>query len=69
MVLLGSIYTIEPGDSLASIAGRLSTSVKALLELNPSLEAETALLQVGNALCIAACTAQPNPTHDFKEPA
>ena len=50
-------------------AGRLSTTVKGLVELNPWLGSEAVLLQVGQKLCIAACTAQPNPTFDQKEAA
>jgi len=69
VVLTGSVYTILAGDSLSAIGGRLSTTVKGLLELNPSLHSEAAVLQVGQQLCVAACTAQPNPTFDSKEAA
>ena len=97
-------------------AGRLSTTVKGLLELNPALGrcqlcthpphphtphapppayhcrlrcrlrcrcavgalrcganaqgalcSDAAVLQVGESLCVAACTMQPNPTFDIKE--
>jgi hypothetical protein len=67
IVTVGSLYTIVPGDSLFGLAGRLSTTVKGILELNPALGSDAVVLQVGERLCVAACTLQPNPTYDMKE--
>lgn len=66
---LGSLYPVVAGDSLTALAGLFSTTVKSILHLNPRLNASDALLTIGSHLCVAACTAQPNPTFDARHPA
>ena len=79
IINIGSVYTVEPGDSLALLAVKFQTTVKQILSLNPdvgptgpSLEASTTELfgpdhyniQVGQPLCIVPCTVLPRLPDD-----
>ena len=68
VLLTGSSYTVQPGDSLSNIAARFHTTIRSILELNPSLGdlADASSIGVGNMLCLAPCTAQGVPTLDAK---
>mmetsp|Transcript_45161 Transcript_45161/g.92184 ORF Transcript_45161/g.92184 Transcript_45161/m.92184 type:complete len:407 (+) Transcript_45161:310-1530(+) len=63
VLTVGSLYSVQPGDTLASIAGRFDTTVRNLLEMNPFVVDEK-LLMVGVDLCVTACTNKPNPSFD-----
>lgn len=51
-------YTIQPGDTLDSIANRLEVSVSRILGANPGIDPYN--LRVGQTLCIPSCP--PNHT-------
>lgn len=57
---LGPVYRVKYGDTLTSIAGMFETSIKALLESNPHIEAEEQL-EYGTDLCVLACSAAADP--------
>lgn len=46
----GTIYTINPGDSLFTLAQRFNTTVAAILAANPGLDPQN--LQLGQSICI-----------------
>jgi len=52
-------YTIVAGDTLYSIAIRYSTTVQAILAVNPSINPNN--LQVGQRICVPAAAPQPCP--------
>ena len=79
IINIGSVYTVEPGDSLALLAVKFQTTVKQILSLNPDVgptgpspEASTTELfgpdhyniQVGQPLCIVPCTVLPRLPDD-----
>jgi len=64
-VRLGPTYMAHPGDTLSSIAGMFSTTVKLLLSVNPGLHAlPNAEIGGGALVCVLACTNQQAPSTD-----
>jgi spore germination protein YaaH len=57
-------YTVQPGDTLNSIAYRLEVSVSRIFAANPGVDPYN--LRVGQMLCIPACP--PNHTPKIIEP-
>ncbi|MCL6589624.1 MAG: LysM peptidoglycan-binding domain-containing protein [Firmicutes bacterium] len=56
----GSVYTIQPGDSLFSLARRFNTTVQAIIAANPGINPTN--LQLGQSICIpVAPTPGPCP--------
>mmetsp|Transcript_25161 Transcript_25161/g.61011 ORF Transcript_25161/g.61011 Transcript_25161/m.61011 type:complete len:192 (-) Transcript_25161:14-589(-) len=58
VVNVGSLYTVNLGESLSELAGRFQTTVKKLLTLNPDVPAAGPLLP-GQELCVVPCTDLP----------
>mmetsp|Transcript_12635 Transcript_12635/g.19879 ORF Transcript_12635/g.19879 Transcript_12635/m.19879 type:complete len:610 (+) Transcript_12635:235-2064(+) len=54
---IGSIYTVQPGDTVSRIAARLRTTVKKVLEVNPDMESTD--IEPLQELCIMPCTENP----------
>eukprot|EP00288_Rhodomonas_lens_P014788 CAMPEP_0177693374 /NCGR_PEP_ID=MMETSP0484_2-20121128/2365_1 /TAXON_ID=354590 /ORGANISM="Rhodomonas lens, Strain RHODO" /LENGTH=384 /DNA_ID=CAMNT_0019204179 /DNA_START=289 /DNA_END=1441 /DNA_ORIENTATION=- len=67
VLAIGPVYTVQPGDSLAGIAGRFDTTVRNLLEMNPFISDETRIM-AGVEVCVTACTTKPNPSLDDASP-
>jgi hypothetical protein len=65
VILTGSSYAVQAGDSLSNIAARFHTTIRSILELNPSL-GDAATIGEGAMLCLAPCTSQGVPTLDPK---
>eukprot|EP00287_Rhodomonas_sp_CCMP768_P008515 CAMPEP_0196731140 /NCGR_PEP_ID=MMETSP1091-20130531/10984_1 /TAXON_ID=302021 /ORGANISM="Rhodomonas sp., Strain CCMP768" /LENGTH=397 /DNA_ID=CAMNT_0042074251 /DNA_START=178 /DNA_END=1371 /DNA_ORIENTATION=- len=63
VLAVGPRYTVQAGDSLASVAGRFDTTVRNLLAMNPFI-ADEQLVMAGAELCVTACTSKPNPSLD-----
>lgn len=57
-------YTVQPGDTLNTIAYRLETSVARIMAANPGVDPYN--LQIGQTLCIPACP--PNHTPRIIQP-
>jgi LysM repeat protein len=57
-------YTVQPGDTLNTIAYRLETSVARIMAANPGVDPYN--LQIGQMLCIPACP--PNHTPRIVQP-
>uniref|UniRef100_A0A7S1DGV3 LysM domain-containing protein n=1 Tax=Hemiselmis andersenii TaxID=464988 RepID=A0A7S1DGV3_HEMAN len=55
-IYIGPRYTVQHGDTLLSIAAVMRTTVKSILENNPSVLAGSTL-QVGGQLCLLLCSA------------
>jgi len=55
-IYIGPRYTIENGDTLLSIAAAMRTTVKSILENNPTVSAD-GVLEVGSKLCLLLCSA------------
>ncbi|KAJ1494954.1 hypothetical protein T484DRAFT_1926404 [Baffinella frigidus] len=65
VVLTGAAYEVQPGDSLSNIAARFHTTLRSILELNPSL-GDAGIIGEGAMLCLAPCTSMGVPTLDAK---
>lgn len=52
-------YTIQPGDTLNSIAFRLENSVSRILASNPGIDPYN--LRIGQIICIPACPPNHRP--------
>jgi hypothetical protein len=48
---VGSVNRVRAGDTLAGVAGRFRTTARAILALNPAVDA----LLVGQELCLVPC--------------
>ncbi|WP_227763206.1 LysM peptidoglycan-binding domain-containing protein [Zhaonella formicivorans] len=55
----GTLYTIQPGDTLYSIAQEALLPVEVLLEANPTVDPLN--LQVGSTICIPSLVVPPCP--------
>mmetsp|Transcript_38019 Transcript_38019/g.97162 ORF Transcript_38019/g.97162 Transcript_38019/m.97162 type:complete len:711 (-) Transcript_38019:13-2145(-) len=56
-VAVGSTYEVQAGDTLSSIAARLRTTVKKILEVNPDMI--TTDIAEGQEVCVMPCTLNP----------
>ena len=60
IVNVGSLYTVNLGESLSELAGRFQTTVKKLVQLNPDVSsAAGSVLRVGQEMCIIPCSDLP----------
>lgn len=60
IVNVGSLYTVNLGESLSELAGRFQTTVKKLVQLNPDVSsAADSVLRVGQEMCIIPCSDLP----------
>ncbi|EKX35822.1 hypothetical protein GUITHDRAFT_146179 [Guillardia theta CCMP2712] len=68
IIKVGPVYHTMAGETLASIAGKFSTTVKQLLNVNPQLSVQTpdVELATGTEMCVMACTSLPNPSMVYK---
>jgi len=68
IIKVGPVYHTMAGETLASIAGKFSTTVKQLLNVNPQLSVQTpdVELATGTEMCVMACTSLPNPWMVYK---
>ena len=55
----GTVYTIRPGDTLSSLAGRFNTTVDAIIRVNPGIVPTN--LQIGQQICIPGSGPGPGP--------
>ena len=62
----GTIYTVEKGDSLYTIAQRQGTTVQAILAVNPQITDPNLIIQ-GQKICIPAATT-PEPPMPYPPP-
>ena len=58
VVNVGSLYTVNLGESLTELAGRFQTTVKKLIRLNPDVN-EHGVLEAGKEMCIVPCSDLP----------
>lgn len=66
---LGPQYEVQAGDTLATIAGRFSATVKGILLANPAAASlPSTSLPAGARLCIPACAHDPAPSQDPASP-
>lgn len=61
----GSVYTVQSGDTLSSIAGRFGTSTTALRQANGL---DTALIRVGQKLVIPGAAGKPQTVAAAQQP-
>jgi len=58
-----SLYVVQEGDTLTSIAEKFNTTLDILLALNPDIDPETLIIRVGDQIVIPAPDTQlPTPT-------
>mmetsp|Transcript_23151 Transcript_23151/g.55043 ORF Transcript_23151/g.55043 Transcript_23151/m.55043 type:complete len:1041 (-) Transcript_23151:237-3359(-) len=68
---IGSIYTVERGDSLLDLAALFQTTVIQLLEVNPDLErisSPSLPLPPGQEMCVIPCTRLPLQMPELQDP-
>jgi len=66
-IKLGPVYTVQPGDSLISIAASAKTTVKTILENNADLMDHDSLVE-GQGLCLLLCSSANAPQYTFGAP-
>ena len=58
-----SLYVVQEGDTLSSIAEKFNTTLEVLLALNPNIDPDTLVIRVGDQIVIPAPDTQlPTPT-------
>jgi hypothetical protein len=57
-IVVGPLYTVQPGDTLLSIAASTRTTVRSLVENNPSIGSD-ALIVPGDRVCVLLCSNAP----------
>ncbi|MDK2821577.1 MAG: hypothetical protein PWP31_1542 [Clostridia bacterium] len=60
----GTLYTIQPGDTLYALSQRFGVSLDRLLAANPGIEPEN--LKVGQGICIPAQFAKGCPGFTYR---
>jgi len=58
-IVVGPLYSVQPGDTLLSIAASTRTTVRSLVENNPTIGADS-LIVPGDKVCVLLCSNAPN---------